>query len=312
MSYSMMQALKAPGLTAGERVVYCYLVGRANGAKVCWPSVSQIAADLELTPRTVMSATGALSSAGRIKVVRRYKETNHYFVLGMDGIYDGAKPIPKVPEPVAGDVGHMAWSEPSDSADPTLKKTAVENVWPEENDTQEPVLGEKNDSYDDEPEEIDNLDRYWPAQANVRVAVCPEKIDRPDPGFGCNFRDSGVKKTAQESEVQERVREEGVQASKQALLRSFARELAGPSLASLMAMTGKPAEYCAGVLITLLKGGTRSVDQVARAVRRAEAKRPNNPVGFLMTIVDDPADDPPPKPRFNALGNQISCISGGW
>jgi hypothetical protein len=85
MSYRMMNALLRPDLSASERLVYAYIVGRANGSRVCWPSVAEIMADLGQSKRTVLNATKRLSAVlGLIRTEKRYKDSAHYFVEATD------------------------------------------------------------------------------------------------------------------------------------------------------------------------------------------------------------------------------------
>lgn len=98
--YSMLNALMTPGLTPNESRVYTYLVGRANGAKVCWPTVNDIAADLKMSRRAVIDATtelhghdadpakGTVFKPRLIEVRRRYRQSNNYVVVDMPGLYD--------------------------------------------------------------------------------------------------------------------------------------------------------------------------------------------------------------------------------
>lgn len=103
-AYAMANAMMQPDLTPIQKIVYAHLIFRANGARVCWPSVSEIAADLDISERRVMMATKVLQgcldeackcrkgvSCGkivRIKVTPRHKATNNYFILDVPGLYD--------------------------------------------------------------------------------------------------------------------------------------------------------------------------------------------------------------------------------
>lgn len=102
--YAMMNALMAPDLTSNESRVWAYLLFRANGAKVCWPPVPEIAANLHMSTRRVMSATKTLQRTGRIKVTTRYKDTNNYFMLDVAGLHErplfqNGEPLPHEPAP---------------------------------------------------------------------------------------------------------------------------------------------------------------------------------------------------------------------
>jgi Helix-turn-helix domain len=103
MSAAMMNALMTPGLTPNESRVYAYIVGRANGARVCWPTVEDIAADLKMSRRAVIDATTELHGHPAnpekkipfrpklIDVKRRYRQSNNYVVIDVPGLYD--KPL---------------------------------------------------------------------------------------------------------------------------------------------------------------------------------------------------------------------------
>jgi DNA-binding MarR family transcriptional regulator len=95
MSLAMMMALTEPGLTASEHVVYAYLVGRANGAHLCWPKVEDMAPAVNLEQRTVMKATAKLAKMGLIRIESRKRERlpNHYHILDPGGrLYQGTPP----------------------------------------------------------------------------------------------------------------------------------------------------------------------------------------------------------------------------
>ena len=95
MSYAMMQALKAPGLPRQTtRVLYAYLVGRANGARVTWPSNEEIMADLNIATRqTVSTEVHELQNRGLIRIQRKMRVANHYHILDPDGrLYGDQKP----------------------------------------------------------------------------------------------------------------------------------------------------------------------------------------------------------------------------
>lgn len=84
--HPIMRALGAPGLTHAEARVFAYYVGRANGAKLCWPSIAEISLDLDGMPhRTIKEANRRLCEKGRITVQRRFQDSNHYVILDPDG-----------------------------------------------------------------------------------------------------------------------------------------------------------------------------------------------------------------------------------
>lgn len=96
MSYAMMQALRTPDLTPSEQCIFAYLVGRANGARVCWEKINVIQRELHISTRhTVCSATRKLVKMGRLAVKRRMRLENCYTILDPDGwLYE--RPEPKV------------------------------------------------------------------------------------------------------------------------------------------------------------------------------------------------------------------------
>lgn len=87
-AYAILNCAITQGLSSSERLVYLYIVGRANGAGVCWPSIATICADLDLSRRTVISATMTLRKRGLLNVQPRYQDTNNYFVVNVAGLHD--------------------------------------------------------------------------------------------------------------------------------------------------------------------------------------------------------------------------------
>jgi DNA-binding transcriptional ArsR family regulator len=77
----MAAALRVRGLFPAERCLLVYLVDRANGDGVCWPSVEEIAHDLELSPRKINQATAVLEQRGLVAVERRYKRSSLFRIL---------------------------------------------------------------------------------------------------------------------------------------------------------------------------------------------------------------------------------------
>lgn len=93
----IMRALGTPGLTHAEARVYAYYVGRANGARLCWPGIDETSRDLDDMPgRTIMAANRRLVELGRLRVERRYKDTSHYFILDPDGRIFGEQKVSDV------------------------------------------------------------------------------------------------------------------------------------------------------------------------------------------------------------------------
>lgn len=118
--YGVLNALMAPDLTPAEGKVYAYLVGRSNGSRVCWPEVAHMASDLGMSSRTVMASTKRLKALGRIRVSRRYKDTNNYEIVELPGLYD--RPAYTGTEPVT----LTADETTSHDSDSDLKKTTPE------------------------------------------------------------------------------------------------------------------------------------------------------------------------------------------
>lgn len=115
MSYAMMQALRTPDLTPSEQCIFAYLVGRANGARVCWERITVIQTELHIKTRhTICSATRKLVKMGRLAVKRRMRLENSYTILDPDGwLYER-------PEPCAQKSTH----QPVDNPAPSEQKPA--------------------------------------------------------------------------------------------------------------------------------------------------------------------------------------------
>lgn len=77
-------ALRQRGLSASERVTLIYLADRANGAKVCWPTIEEIAEAVELSPRTIHTAVHRLHDLGLIRIKPRFKQSHNYLILRPD------------------------------------------------------------------------------------------------------------------------------------------------------------------------------------------------------------------------------------
>jgi hypothetical protein len=144
--FAVMNALMTKGLTPNESRVYAYLVGRGNGVRMCWAEVPDIAADLDMTPRTVMACTKALAAKDKqlITVTRRYKDSNNYAVVDRDGLYDRPTYANAKRAAQASGIDWGADPEQTESADlkktadmapdPDLKKTADVSLSPEKDD----------------------------------------------------------------------------------------------------------------------------------------------------------------------------------
>lgn len=123
--YALVNALMDPELTPNESRVYAYLLFRANGARVCWPAVPEIAENLNMSPRAVMSATKRLRDLGRIAVSRRYKDANNYQMCDVPGLHDrpnfkNGEPLPHTeaaPEPAPQKTAPIAPDAPPSPAE---------------------------------------------------------------------------------------------------------------------------------------------------------------------------------------------------
>lgn len=94
----MAVALRTPGLKASERLVFVYLCDRANGEMVCWPRISVIAGELELSRRSVQGAIGVLAKRGLIQVDQRAMQSSVYRVGPMNIAHQPSK-TPAHPPP---------------------------------------------------------------------------------------------------------------------------------------------------------------------------------------------------------------------
>lgn len=82
MSAQMMSAaLRMPGLSLSERVIYASLCDRANGDMVCWPQIDTLAKDHEMSRRGVIAAITELRRRELIRVENRYKQSSYYYIL---------------------------------------------------------------------------------------------------------------------------------------------------------------------------------------------------------------------------------------
>lgn len=75
---NMVWALEQRGLKAADRLILIYLANMANGSLVCWPSLPTIAADLELSPRTVHTSVHRLAVNKLIEITAKPRTVNHY------------------------------------------------------------------------------------------------------------------------------------------------------------------------------------------------------------------------------------------
>jgi hypothetical protein len=85
-------------LPPSERLVLMVLAERANGARLCWPSYRQIAADTGLSQRTCQSAAHRLEAIGLIRRELRGR-LMHYHILRPANGSDGDPTQPEIGEP---------------------------------------------------------------------------------------------------------------------------------------------------------------------------------------------------------------------
>ena len=64
-----------------EKLTLIYLTRRANSARVCWPSLATIAADLRISPRSIHTAVHALEAKRYIRIEKKFRQPLHYHIL---------------------------------------------------------------------------------------------------------------------------------------------------------------------------------------------------------------------------------------
>jgi biotin operon repressor len=100
MSCIMLSAaLRCPGLSPSERIIYASLCDRANADDICWPSAEALAHDHELSRRAVFKALTELKTRGLIEVRPRRRKTSIYRVLPCTPIPRYAHASDAAPEP---------------------------------------------------------------------------------------------------------------------------------------------------------------------------------------------------------------------
>jgi len=111
----VLKALTTPGLSHVERNVYAYYVGRAR-ARLCWPSGEETQTDLGIKTRaTLAAANGELVKRGLIAIKRRFRDTNHYWILDPGGLLYGLdQAVPPWSEPQYADVQETEHLDQSD------------------------------------------------------------------------------------------------------------------------------------------------------------------------------------------------------
>jgi hypothetical protein len=114
---SIMAALTTPDLNPTDRLVYAYLVGKANGARMCWRSIPEIRSDLGIKSRaTICASTGRLSKKGLIRVQRRMRGANYYHIQDPDGRLYGTA--------ANGTGWHAPWHDPEPDVQDSAHQTA--------------------------------------------------------------------------------------------------------------------------------------------------------------------------------------------
>lgn len=83
------------GLSTSERMVLVVLSKRANGARVCWPSLPTIGRETGLSERQAQSVVHRLADAGLVRRELRGRSM-HYYILRPCG--HEAEPTPPEPE----------------------------------------------------------------------------------------------------------------------------------------------------------------------------------------------------------------------
>lgn len=78
---NVVWALRQRGLSAPERVVLMYLADKANSRMTCWPTLVKIAKDMDLSRRTVQSATVRLATLGLIRIDAKHRHSHTYHIL---------------------------------------------------------------------------------------------------------------------------------------------------------------------------------------------------------------------------------------
>lgn len=103
---------RARKLSASERWVLAVLANRANGSRICWPSLETIAADTGLSARTVFSAVHSLAAKGLIEI-RKFGRSLQYLIRRPA---DPPKPPDEPPQPLQASgefsTGSTAYSQP--------------------------------------------------------------------------------------------------------------------------------------------------------------------------------------------------------
>jgi Helix-turn-helix domain len=232
-AFGMMNALMAPGLTPNASRVYAYLVFRANGARVCWPRVDEIAADLHMSERNVMVATKALKAAGFIAMTKRYKDTNNYHIPDTPGLHDRPEFTRKAPS--------------LDSADVDLTKTAAE---PESDLTKTAVMGSNG-------AEIANLGCQ--KQHSDLTKTAPESVQQESIKKGTLLRNAAPSAPAIPPDIRRELFGEGL-----AIVRALTGKPDGASRALLGRFCKQASDDCARVLDVLRRAADhRPVDPVS-------------------------------------------------
>lgn len=243
---AIMAALGTPGLTHAEARLFAYYVGRANGQRFCWPEVSETSADLDSMPaRTILHAHKELVRKGRLRIKRRYKDSNHYFILDPDGRLYGGEPTPE---------WHAPWSED----EPDLQKTAPE---PDLQKTAPEADLQKTTPQDASGAETGDL-------------TCK----KPHPDLQKTTQESVPQESLKEDSSKRA-------ASPRERMPDVIDDLFREGLPILIGLTGMAENRCRGLLGRLRKAADDDCARVLDALHRASDVRPSDPFPWLLQAV---------------------------
>jgi predicted transcriptional regulator len=86
MSATMSAALRCPGLSTAERVIFASLWERADTDGQCSPTIETLALDHEMSRRAVIKAIEALATRDLIRVQRRSSNGCIYHLRPMEDV----------------------------------------------------------------------------------------------------------------------------------------------------------------------------------------------------------------------------------
>lgn len=119
----MSSALRQRGLSLTQRAVLCYLCDRMDERRICWPSFDEIAWELGICRRSVISAIKALERLKLLSITRNNRQTSIYRVRSLSEPpryrhVMGANNAPKQEHPAAPEKG---------AGDAPVDQTRVQN-----------------------------------------------------------------------------------------------------------------------------------------------------------------------------------------